>query len=128
MSRGINSVSVSGNVGLNVVHSHTTAGEAACSFPLAVEKKFGKVVWMIVNAYDRLAEDCLKKLKVGGYVVVKGELISGKHGEDDMSVQVKAYEIAFVDPTGKNSEGGKGEEKRFSYYRGTETDVRARKD
>jgi single-stranded DNA-binding protein len=93
--RGHNTVTISGNVGSSIVIGKTsTDGRSACSFALASQNDKRRLTWVRINAYDKLAEYCSKKLNKGIYVSVVGELMnrSGQHGE---LTEVRAHQVIF---------------------------------
>lgn len=97
-SRGVNSVTVSGNVGGNFNGGTTGNGVSAFSFMLAVDRRnTGKPVWLRINAYDELAGVCQKKVRKGGYAIVAGELMSRvSAGSQNDLLEVRAEDIVFV--------------------------------
>jgi single-stranded DNA-binding protein len=93
--RGHNIVTISGNVGSSIVIGKTASdGRSACSFALASQNDKRRLTWVRINAYDKLAEYCSKKLNKGIYVSVVGELMnrSGQHGE---LTEVRAHQVIF---------------------------------
>ena len=81
VSRGINTVAVSGNVTRDIRFGETDGGDEFCSFSIISEKK-GKTkrTFVRINIYQPgLIQVCNSLLKEGGYVVVTGELMNPDH-------------------------------------------------
>ena len=75
--KGTNSWDGSGNLSTEVDYGETGTGEQACNFGVAVERSNKQVVFVRVNVYGDLVSLCqTKKLDVGDFVVVSGELMS----------------------------------------------------
>jgi len=93
--KGINVVTVSGNVG-TMYASKTGTGVTAYSMLIAVDSKKGTPVWVRVNVFGGLARKCNDKIEKGDYVLVSGELMERKVSTDDITLlEIRAKEIVF---------------------------------
>lgn len=95
--KGVNHVSVSGNVGDKIEFGETGRGAEACGFNMAAEPRTGGAgpVWIRVNVYDpALIAECKRRLARGTYVVVDGQLMNraGRFGE---ITEIRAKELIF---------------------------------
>lgn len=93
MARGINAVSVSGNVGGDIAFGETNGGDPFCTFDLAVEDKNKHVTWVRVNIYGPIVDIARKRLARGGYVVVDGELMNHSNKSD---LEIRCEDIVFL--------------------------------
>ncbi len=98
--RGINRVTISGNVGGQISFAPTGSGVAACSFFIASDRytSSGTVVsaWVKINVYgDKFVGICRPRLEKGCYVLVDGELMN-RDGRFEELVEVRAHEIIFL--------------------------------
>ena len=95
--RGINSVTISGNVGARIVFSE----DGGCHFDIACEGKGGDTTWVGVSIYvTGLVGLCRTRLQRGGYVIVRGYLSNRKGGR----MGVKGEEIIFWSDSRQPSE------------------------
>jgi single-strand DNA-binding protein len=97
--RGLNKVTLAGNVGGDINFATLPGGEPALSFALASDRRAsdgGQItVWVRVNVYIApLITICRDRLRKGTYVLVDGELMNrdGVHGQ---LTEVRAREILF---------------------------------
>jgi len=106
MSRGINKVVISGNVGAGIKYHQTTKGTPSCSFQLASDRHaHGDVLtaWVKINMYgEGLIHACKPRLRTGSYVIIEGELMNRNSREFKDLVEVRAREIVFP-PNGKKA-------------------------
>jgi len=95
MARGINSVSVSGNVTRDIRFGSTDGGDPFCSFTIISEKKGGRKRAIIrINVYQPgLVQVCRDRLNEGGYVVVDGEMMNP---DRQSGAEVRCQEIVIV--------------------------------
>lgn len=99
--RGINKVTISGNVGGNITFGDTNAGVPACSFFLASDRPTSRgniSAWVKINVYGDTVRICETRLEKGGYVLVDGELMNRTVQSGDL-VEVRAHEIIFLSLT-----------------------------
>jgi single-stranded DNA-binding protein len=94
VSRGINSVAVSGNVTRDISFGETDGGNPYCTFTIITEKKDRKHRAIVrLNVYlPGLVQVCRNLLREGGYVVVSGELMNPDHKS---GCEIRCLEIAF---------------------------------
>lgn len=93
MARGSNAVSISGNVGGEIVTGETKSGDPFFSFQVAIENKNKNVTWARVNVYGPLVSICRDRVKKSIYVVVKGELMNRAHTDE---VEIRCEDIVFT--------------------------------
>ena len=97
--RGFNIVVFSGNVSNSIKYGNLPDGSQALSFAVASDREAGDVVitaWAKINVYsERLISSCRSRLKGGGYVLVKGELMN-REGRYGQLLEVRAHEIIFI--------------------------------
>lgn len=97
--KGINTVTVSGNVLGNIEYGCVGSGSEACGFQVASDRHTATGVitaFVKVNVYvEWLVQLCKAKLGKGAYVLVEGELMNrqGKYGS---LTEVRAREIIFL--------------------------------
>jgi len=104
MARGINVFVGNGNVAGPVYYNNTEGNnDPACSFVLIMDQINGKKVRSTrtrINIFGDLVRICEQKLRVGGYVTVKGELMNRekrKSGEEPQLItEVRGLDIVFV--------------------------------
>lgn len=98
MSKGLNVVAISGNVGKATFSITKERGDEVCSFTMAIEKAKDIVTWVRVNVYGGNVISCKERLHKGGYVIVQGELMSRySQTRDDRVLEVKCLDIKFID-------------------------------
>lgn len=97
--RGINQVSVSGNVSKDINFSTMPDGSPVSSFTMASDRHANGATitaWVKVNVYlEHLVKICQRQLNSGGYVIVDGELMN-REGRYGKLMEVRAREIIFV--------------------------------
>ena len=98
--RGINEVTLAGNVSGGIKYCETRKGVPTCSFQIASDRHAnGKTVvtaWVKINVYgNKLVSPCQAKLKKGSYVIVTGELMN-RDGRLKELVEVRARDIVFT--------------------------------
>jgi single-stranded DNA-binding protein len=94
VTRGINMVSVSGNVTKDIRFGETDGGHEFCSFSIISEKKERKKrTFVTINVYQPgLVLVCRDRVEEGGYVVVTGELMNPDHRS---GCEIRCLEIVF---------------------------------
>ena len=106
--RGINRVTISGNVKEKMSFSSTANNTPACTFTLASDRHSSSGIvtaFIKVNAYgDGLVSACRAKLAKGVYVIVDGELMC-RDGQLGDLVEVRAREVIFLPGTAEGSHG-----------------------
>jgi single-stranded DNA-binding protein len=97
--RGINQVTISGNVKEKMSFASTANQTPACTFQLASDRHSSSGVvtaFVKVNCYgEGLVNACRAKLAKGVYVIVAGELMC-RDGQLGDLVEVRAREIIFL--------------------------------
>jgi single-stranded DNA-binding protein len=109
--RGLNRVVISGYVQERITYGTTGADATACSFTVASSRNGqGKniVAYVKINVYgEGFVRLCRARLRVGGYVMVEGELMNRDGVLGDLT-EVRARELIFVseyDPEGAHNGG-----------------------
>jgi single-strand DNA-binding protein len=109
MSRGVNKVTLIGNLGDDPELRHTGSGTAVCNMSLATNESYtdsdGNEVqnteWHDVVAWGRLGEVCNEYLSKGSQVYFEGSLQTRSWEDDNgntrYSTEVKAREMMFLD-------------------------------
>lgn len=97
MSKGVNSVTLSGNVG-NVTFGQTKdRGDEVCSFTLAIEKGKDFITWVRINVFGGNVVSCKEFLDKGVYVIVQGELMNRySASKEDKVLEVRCLDIKFL--------------------------------
>lgn len=112
--KGVNRVTISGNVSGSIRFQETRNGVAACSFSLVSDKPVENNVvkaWVRVNVYgERLVGQCRQRLERGVYVIVDGELMN-RDGQYREMTEVRAQEMVFVRPGRDTEEREHGDER-----------------
>ena len=107
MAKGMNKVTIIGNLGQDPEVRYTQGGDAVCNFSLAVNgsKKVGDkwedhVEWINIVVFGKTAENAGQYLSKGRQVYVEGALQTrkwqDKEGSDRWSTEVKAFEVMFL--------------------------------
>lgn len=102
MTRGVNEVTIAGNVSGPIKYGETGGGDAACSFVLAIDKGTANTTWVRINVYNGLVKVCEAKLEKGQYVIVAGELMNRQRrvttnvDENQQLTEVRAIDLVFV--------------------------------
>jgi len=109
MSRGVNKVTLIGNLGDEPELRQTQAGTSVCNMSLATNESYtdsdGNEVqnteWHTVVAWGRLGEVCNEYLSKGSQVYFEGSLQTRSWEDDNgntrYSPEVKAREMMFLD-------------------------------
>jgi single-strand DNA-binding protein len=109
MSRGVNKVTLIGNLGDEPELRQTQAGTSVCNMSLATNESYtdsdGNEVqnteWHTVVAWGRLGEVCNEYLSKGSQVYFEGSLQTRSWEDDNgntrYSTEVKAREMMFLD-------------------------------
>jgi len=120
MSRGVNKVTLIGNLGDEPELRQTQAGTSVCNMSLATNESYtdsdGNEVqnteWHDVVAWGRLGEVCNEYLSKGSQVYFEGKLQTRSWDDDDgntrYSTEVKAQEMMFLDSNRSGSPNGDG--------------------
>jgi len=118
MSKGVNKVTLIGNLGEDPSLRYIESGDAVCNMSLATNESYtdsdGNEVqnteWHDVVAWGRLGEVCNEYLSKGSQVYFEGKLQSRSWEDDDgntrYSTEVKAQEMMFLDSNRNGSPGG----------------------
>jgi len=116
MSKGVNKVTLIGNLGEDPSLRYIESGDAVCNMSLATNESYtdsdGNEVqnteWHDVVAWGRLGEVCNEYLSKGSQVYFEGKLQSRSWEDDDgntrYSTEVKAQEMMFLD-SNRNGDG-----------------------
>jgi single-strand DNA-binding protein len=123
MSRGINRVTLVGNLGKDPEVRYLPAGSAVCSIAVATtdewkDKNSGerqsRTEWHNVEAFGRLAEIMGEYLRKGSQVYIEGSIRTDKYqdkttGQDRYSTKVIAREMQMLGSKGdQGGQGGQG--------------------
>jgi len=113
MSKSINVVILSGNLGKDVEVRYTQSGKAVGTFSLAVNSSAkdssgnwaDKTDWFNILAWDKLAELAQQYLTKGSKVSVQGRLSNSswedkQTGEKKYRTEIVASDIIFLDSKG----------------------------
>jgi single-strand DNA-binding protein len=118
MARGVNKVTLIGNLGDEPELRHTGDGTAVCNMSLATNESYtdsdGNEVqnteWHDVVAWGRLGEVCNEYLSKGSQVYFEGKLQTRSWDDDDgntrYSTEVKAQEMMFLDSNRQDPDAG----------------------
>ena len=108
MARGVNKVTLIGNLGQDPELRYTGSGTAVCNMRVATSETYkdkdGNQVenteWHTVVAWARLAEICGEYLKKGRQVYIEGQLQTrqweDKDGNTRYSTEIKAREMQML--------------------------------
>jgi len=120
MSKGVNKVTLIGNLGEDPSLRYIESGDAVCNMSLATNESYTdsdgnevqKTEWHDVVAWGRLGEVCNEYLSKGSQVYFEGKLQSRSWEDDDgntrYSTEVKAQEMMFLDSNRNGTPGGDG--------------------
>ncbi len=109
MSRGLNKVTIIGNLGRDPEMKYTQTGTAVTNFTVAVSRtrkgqdgqSVDETEWFRVVAWEKLAETCNEYLSKGSKVYIEGRLQSRKYtgtdGQERTSVEIVANEMLMLD-------------------------------
>ena len=111
MARGVNKVTLIGNLGQEPELRYTGSGTAVCNMRLATNESYTnsdgeevqKTEWHSVVAWERLGEVCNEYLDKGSQVYFEGKLQTreweDRDGNTRYTTEVKAQEMMFLDGT-----------------------------
>ena len=114
----MNKVLIIGRVGQDPEMRYTPNGDPVTSFSVATNRRYTvqgeqreETQWFRVSAWNRLAENCNQYVVKGMRVYVEGRLnvreYVAQDGQTRTSVDVRAFEVQFLDRPGDAS-GGQG--------------------
>jgi len=118
MSKGVNKVTLIGNLGDEPELRQTQSGTSVSNMSLAVDDSYkdsdGNFVeqteWVDVVAWGRLGEVCNEYLSKGSQVYFEGKLQTRSWEDNDgntrYSTEVKAQEMMFLDNNRKDPDAG----------------------
>jgi len=136
MSKGVNKVTLIGNLGDEPELRKTQSNTSVCNMSLAVDDSYkdgdGNFVeqteWVDVVAWGRLGEVCNEYLSRGSQVYFEGKLQTRSWDDDDgntrYSTEVKAQEMMFLDSNRQDPDAGT----KPHHTDGGRTDPRAHMD
>lgn len=114
MSRGVNSVTLIGNLGRDPQTTYSQAGTAITKFSVAISEtwrdkqtneKKEKTEWINLVAFGRLAEICGEYLRKGSKCYVEGKLQTSsweKDGQTHYRTEVNVRDMQMLDSRGSN--------------------------
>ena len=126
MSKGVNQVTIIGNLGRDPEVRYTQSGSAICNLSVAVgeRKKNGEewvdhTEWVRVVCFGRTAENAGQYLAKGRQVYVSGRMQTTKYKDRDgiekYSTEVVAREVLFLGGLSSEPPRGLPAQKRNSY-------------
>ncbi len=119
MARGLNKVTLIGNLGQDPELRYTGSGTAVCNLRIATNESYkdasgqlvDKTEWHSVVAWARLAEICGEYLKKGSQVYIEGSLqtrsYEDKDGVTKYTTEIKAREMMML--SGRGGDGAAGD-------------------
>ena len=121
MSRGINKVTLVGNLGQDPDTRYIADGTAVCNFTIAAsdsykDKNTGErkevTEWVTVEVWGRLAEVCSEYLSKGKQVYVEGQLKTDSWDDKDTGqkryrTKVRANDVLFLGGGGQRQQQDK---------------------
>jgi len=131
MARGVNRVTLIGNLGQEPELRYTGSGTAVCNMRLATNESYtnrdGEEVqrteWHRIVAWGRLGEICDEYLEKGSQVYFEGKLQTNewedRDGNQRETTEIRAQEVMFLDSNRQGPSGGDG----FSQERPQEEDL-----
>lgn len=108
MSKDVNRITITGNLGAAVDARYTGNGRVVANFSVAVNQSYrnsdGDVVksveWFRVVAWDKLGEICNEYLNTGTRVYIEGRLqqrrYTAKDGTEKVAVEIVASEMTIL--------------------------------
>lgn len=108
MSKDVNRITVTGNLGAAVDARYTANGRIVANFSVAVNQSFrnsdGELVksveWFRIVAWDKLGEICNEYLETGTRVYIEGRLqqrkYTAKDGTEKLAVEIVASEMNIL--------------------------------
>ena len=109
MSRGVNRVTIIGNLGQDPSMRYTQGGSAICTFTVAVSEQWKdknsgqqqtRTEWLRIKAFGRLAEICGEHLHRGKQVYIEGSIRTDKYtdkeGIERYSTDIIASEMQLL--------------------------------
>ncbi len=103
----LNSVILMGNITREPELRYTPSGQAVCTLGLAVNDKFTtkggetkeETLFVDVNVWTKVAENCVKYLEKGSPILVSGKLVFQtweKDGQKQSKISVTAFNVQFL--------------------------------
>ena len=116
----MNKVLIIGRVGRDPEMRYTPNGDPVTSFSVATNRRYTvqgeqreETQWFNVSAWNRLAENCNQYVVKGMRVYVEGRLSTreymGQDGQTRTSLDVRAFEVQFLDRPGDGGPGQGGD-------------------
>lgn len=119
MARGVNKVTLIGNLGADPDTRYSASGSAVCTLSVAttdswMDKQTGqrqeRTEWHRVKVFGKLAEICQEYLRKGRQVYIEGSLrtskYTGKDGVERYSTDIVARDMQMLGGPGGNEGGG----------------------
>ena len=108
----MNTITIIGNIGQDLVPKFTASGQKVTSFSVATRSKKGGeeiTTWWRVNVWGDRFDKMMTHLKKGSYIVVIGELAKptiwqDKQGQSQVQLEITANSLHFM--PGNKSDGG----------------------
>lgn len=114
MPRGLNKVSLIGNLGRDVEAKYTQAGTMVATFSLAVSRRTKEgqeeTDWLRCVAWDKLGETCNEYLRKGSKCYVEGRIRTYKYQKDGAEVnafEIVVTEMILLDQKGEGTSNGR---------------------
>lgn len=108
MSKDVNRITITGNLGAEVDARYTSGNRIVANFSVAVNQSYRnsdgetvkQVEWFRVVAWDKLGEICNEYLSTGTRVYVEGRLqqrrYTAKDGSEKTAVEIVASEMTIL--------------------------------
>jgi len=118
--RGVNKVTLVGNLGTDVELRYLPSGMSVCNFTLATNETWEKdgerqekTEWHRIVAFGKLAELCSQLLVKGALVYVEGKIQTraweDREGQKKYTTEIVVREMNVLSPKGdKEADGGGG--------------------
>lgn len=116
MARGVNSITIIGNLGADPETNHTPSDKLVCNLRVAVGRYGGRdneeaTDWFRVVVWEKLAETASKYLKKGSQVYFRGEMRSRKYQDKDSGKDVTTWELHAFDMQMLGSRDDRGDDR-----------------
>jgi len=110
MARGVNKVTIIGNVGKDPETKKTPQGTTITTFSVAVSRtrkgadgqSVDETEWFRVVAWEKLGDSCAEYLRKGSHVYIEGRLqtrkFTGQDGQERSIVEVVANDMQNLTP------------------------------
>ncbi len=102
----INTITITGHLGINPELRYTQNEKPYCKFSVANNTGYGdyeNTTWFNVEVWTKQAESCGEYLMKGSHVAITGQMICNQV-DDQYYWKLKAFDVVFLDKKGERTD------------------------